>query len=398
MADHTKRARGDIVDERRSTRRDPRAEPESARPRSLDGSIGKAPPESEMRTTAAARLSPPPTLDDFGAVSVPVPPESGPSVDAAAAAGAAALRRQIAALQKQLSATRAELAEEQEGRAADADEVARLLDRVASEDAVVQALRDDLARERAFVEELRVSVQEKYNDCATLRQRLADAESLIAKELEEAADRRALAVRAERAEQDLSDVRKQLDVSRASEDSARTEIASLSTQLEELRRAHTSAKAELDKAKESLKTANMKAFAANRQLESWKSESLRTMEEMRSAQNAVVAGLTADHARAVEALRREAGEGSAALAALRKRVEAAIDELTSAARPGPAPAPAPAPAGPGAPTGAPTRPAIPAAIARKAPPAPSSDAPLLEVAELDLQADDLVDELTNKDG
>jgi hypothetical protein len=202
MADTTKRS---VRRSERPLRRDPRAEPESARPKALEARVSKTPPESEMRTAAAARLSPLPTIEDFGSVSVPRPPESGLTLDAASASGMAPLRRQIAALQKLLSETRAELASEQEGRADDADEMARLLDRIASDDAVSQSLRDDLERERAFVEELRVSVQEKYADCNTLRQRLADAESLVAKELDEAADRHALTDRAERAEQELSE-------------------------------------------------------------------------------------------------------------------------------------------------------------------------------------------------
>jgi chromosome segregation ATPase len=324
------------------------------------------------------------------------------------------LRRQIAALSMQLSATRAELAEEQQGRANDADEIAKLLDRVAGEDAVVQTLRDDLARERAFVEELRVSVQEKYNDCSTLRQRLADAESLIAKELDDAADRHALVQRAERAEQDLAEVRKQLDVSRTSEDSARSEIAKLGNQLEELRRVHAASEVELGKANQALKSANMKAFAANRQLESWKSESLRMIEQTRAEQGAVVANLTAEHARAVESVRREASEGSAALAALRQRVEAAAAELAMAAkslegtrvalsrdahggRGQSAPKVPPAAPSSGSSLSAPTRPAIPAALVKKAPPPPSSDSPILEVSELDVKAEDLIDELMKRE-
>jgi DNA repair exonuclease SbcCD ATPase subunit len=382
-----------------------------------------------MRTAAAARLSPLPTMEDFGAVSVPRPPESGLTLDAASAAGMAPLRRQIAGLQKLLSETRAELASEQEGRADDADEMARLLDRIASDDAVSQSLRDDLERERAFVEELRVSVQEKYADCNTLRQRLADAESLVAKELDEAADRHAITERAERAEQDLAEVRKQLDevrkqldVSRMSEESTRTEIATLSTQLEVLRRAFTTQEAELGKVNQALKSANMKAFAANRQLESWKSESLRMIEQTRAEQGVVIAGLTAEHAKALESLRREAGEGNAAAAAMRKRVDAATEGLAAAAKlveatqaalalrsltPAPQPAaapaatptPAPAASPPPAPTEArslsiPTRPAMPAALAAKRPLV--METPVLEVSELDVRAEDLIEELMMK--
>jgi hypothetical protein len=425
MADNTKRARGDAIEERRPSRRDPRAEPESVRPKVLDAR-SKAPPESEMRTAAAARLSPPPTLEDFGEVAVPRPPESGLSLDPSSAAGMAPLRRQIAGLQKKLSEARAELAEEQEGRANDAEEVSKLLDRIASEDAVAQSLREDLERERTFVEELRVSVQEKYADCNTLRQRLADAESLVAKELDEAADRHVLTQRAEQAEHDLAEVRKQLDVSRASEEATRSEIATVSTQLEVLRRAYGTQEAELEKANQALKSANMKAFAANKQLESWKSESLRMIEQTRAEQSAVIANLTAEHARAIEALRREASEGSAAAATMRKKMDAANAGLAAAAKlfeatqaalalrsftPGerpvvaPAPAPAAAPAAP-APSAdpdparslsIPTRPAMPAAMAALAMKTTAvAESPILEYAELDVQAEDLIEELMTK--
>jgi hypothetical protein len=431
MAENTKRAPRESMDERHPSRRDPRAEPESVRPKLLDAK-SKAPPESEMRTAAAARLSPPPTLEDFGEVAVPRPPESGLSLDPSSVASQAPLRRQIAALQKQLSVARGELADEQEGRANDAEEMAKLLDRIASEDAVAQALRDDLERERTFVEELRVSVQEKYADCNTLRQRLADAESLVAKELDEAADRHTLTQRAEQAEHDLADVRKQLDVSRASEEATRSEIATISTQLEVLRRAYGAQEGELEKSNQALKSANVKAFAANKQLESWKSESLRMIEQTRAEQSAVIANLTAEHAKAIESLRREAGEGSAAAAAMRKKVDAANAGLAAAAKlfeatqaalalrsftplaqpaaqPPAPPAPAPEAAAPKAPAPAepdprslsvPTRPAMPAAMAAMAAMAMKqtevAESPVLEYAELDLRAEDLIEELMTK--
>jgi hypothetical protein len=420
MADNTKRARADSIDERRPSRRDPRAEPESVRPKVLDAR-SKAPPESEMRTAAAVRFSPPPTLEDFGEVAVPRPPESGLSLDPASAAGMVPLRRQIAGLQKQLSVTRAELAEEQEGRANDTEEMAKLLDRIASEDAVAQSLRDDLERERTFVEELRVSVQEKYADCNTLRQRLADAESLIAKELDEAAERHTLTQRAEQAEHDLAEVRKQLDVSRASEEATRSEIATVSTQLEVLRRAYGTQEAELEKANQALKSANVKAFAANKQLESWKSESLRMIEQTRAEQSAVIANLTAEHSKAIETLRREAGEGNAAAAAMRKKMNAANAGLAAAAKlfeatqaalalrsftpaeqPALAHAPTPAASAPADPVATrslsvPTRPAMPAALAALAgKSAAIAESPVLEIAELDLRAEDLIEELMTK--
>jgi hypothetical protein len=364
MVDGIKRARGEAIEEHRVARRDPRAEPESVRPKADDAQPTKTPPESEMRR-AVPRLSPLPSSgDDFGAGSVPRPFESGPTLEGAGAAGTAPLRRQIAALQMELSVARAELASEQEGRANDAERMGTLLDRISGDDAVVQSLRDDLARERAFVEELRVSVQEKYADCNALRQRLAEVEeSLTAKELDEAAERHVQTQRADRAEQEAAELKKQLEA---------------------LRRDHSAREAELEKTHQALKTANIKAFAANRQLESWKSESFRMIEQTR-----------AEHATTLEALRCEAAIGLAAAVKSLETIQTAIlipaPKVEAPAAPPPKLQPAPPPPAAHLPV-TPTRPAIPALLRKKQP----ASTPSLEVAELDVNADDLIEELMSK--
>jgi predicted nucleic acid-binding Zn-ribbon protein len=233
--------------------------------------------------------------------------------------GLAALRRQLAALQMHLAEAQGQLAQEQHGRAEDADALAVMLERVASsERAVAEAanLRLELEREREFVEELRVSVREKYEDCNSLRQRLADAESLIAKQIEEAAERYALSERAELLQRQLTDAQKQLELERASEAAGRTERAALSTQLEDVRREQASLEAELQKANSAVKNANMRAFAANKQLDSWKSESQRMIEQSRL-----------EHQISLDALRREIMQGNATVAELRRQLDDAAEKL-----------------------------------------------------------------------
>jgi chromosome segregation ATPase len=219
-----------------------------------------------------------------------------------------------------LADAQGQLAVEQQGRAEDADALAVMLERVAnSERAAEEAanLRVELEREREFVEELRVSVREKYEDCNTLRQRLADAEALaVAKELEDAAERHALTDRADLFARQLDEAQKQLELARATEEAARTELARLSTELEDSRRERGSVEAELEKANAALKNANMKTFAANKQLESWKGESQRAMDESRR-----------EHQAALEALAGEVVQGNATALALRRQLEGAREKL-----------------------------------------------------------------------
>jgi chromosome segregation ATPase len=219
-----------------------------------------------------------------------------------------------------LADAQGQLAQEQQGRAEDADALAVMLERVANSERAAEemaSLRVELEREREFVEDLRVSVREKYEDCNTLRQRLADAESLaVAKELEEATERHALADRADLLARQLDEAQKQLDLARASDDAGRTELAALSTQLDDSRRERGSVEAELEKANAALKNANVKAFAANKQLESWKGESQRAMDESRR-----------EHQAAMEALVREVAQGNAMALALRKRLDSGREKL-----------------------------------------------------------------------
>jgi chromosome segregation ATPase len=219
-----------------------------------------------------------------------------------------------------LADAQGQLAQEQQGRAEDADALAVILERVAnSERAAEEAanLRAELEREREFVEELRVSVREKYEDCNTLRQRLADAESLaVAKGLEEATERHALADRAELFARQLDEAQKQLELARASDEAGRTQLAVLSTQLEDSRRERGSVEAELERVNVALKNANMKAFAANKQLESWKVESQRAMDQNRL-----------EHQASMEALTREVAQSNAVAVALRRRLDAAKEKL-----------------------------------------------------------------------
>jgi hypothetical protein len=408
MADNTKRGRGDALDERRPVRRDPRAEPESVPPKDHDLRTHKTPPESEMRRAAAARISPLPDPSDVGGSSRR-PPESGPSLEGAGAAGMAPLRRQIAALQMELSLMRAELASEQEDRANDSEKMGTLLDRIAGDDAVTQSLRDDLARERSFIEELRVSVQDKYADCSTLRQQLTDAEErLAAKERDEASERDLATQRAERAEQDLSEVRQELEALRhdhttqAAEcqvltqraERAEQDLSEVRKELEALRQDHATRTAELEKASHALKTSNMKAFAANRQLESWKSESFRMIEQTRAEQGAVIESLRAEHSKSMEALRREAGAGLSAAAKSLEMIQAALALPLPSGSGGSSPD---APADPPALVRAPGPPRLPpAANSPPTTPKQPASAPSLEVAELDMCAEDLIEELSSK--
>jgi hypothetical protein len=346
MAESIKETRVETLEDRRPARRDPRAEPDSVLPDAVDKrdasgqrldvtGIGphspsvRTPPDSTTRTAPGVRIERTTIPDEHASVSVRRPPDTGHSLDVAGAAGIATLRRQLAVLQLQLSDAQGQLAREQEGRATDAEELARVLVLLSSSETENDALIGDLERERAFVEELRVSVREKYEECNVLRQRLADAESLVAKQLEEAAERATLG---ERAEHEVSDLTERLAEARASGESARTEIAALSTQRDALQRAQETLEGELAETDAALKSAHMKVLAANKQLESWKSESHHTMEQTRLEQEAVLAKTTAEHAEATASLRRQADDAGTLVLTLQKQMEGATEELELAAK------------------------------------------------------------------
>ncbi len=334
MSETTKRARGDAGEDRRPVRRDPRAEPDTPTPSSADPRGHGAEKSVRQDATRDRRPSPshvPPSsmtrasAAHFQRASTADAPPSGPAPDSnaslgvAGAVGLASLRRQLATLQLQLADAQGQLAHEQQGRAEDADALAALLEKVASaERAVAEAadLRIELEREREFVEELRASVREKYEDGNTLRQRLAEAQTLVARGLEEAADRHALAERVELLERHHGETKKERDGARASEEAKTADLGALSTRLEESRRERESLDGELQKANVALKNANMKAFAANKQLESWKVESERTIEQFR-----------VEHRIAVDALQGEVVQGSALAAALRKQLDDAASNV-----------------------------------------------------------------------
>jgi hypothetical protein len=352
MPDSIKQARVETGDDRRPLRRDPRAEPESILPEGVEKrepsaqrfdatGIGphsrslpsvRTPPESSTRTAVAVRIEPISVVEDPSAVSARRPVEGAPSFDVAGASGIAALRRQLATLQLQLSDAQSQLAREQDGRAADAEEVARVLSLLSKAEADNHALGEELRREQTFVEELRVSVREKYEDCNVLRGQLADAQSLVAKELEEAANRGALVERAERAEHEGAELKVRLETLRASDESARAEVATISSQLRELQATHEALQAELAKSNATLKNANMKAYAANKQLESWKSESQRTMEQTRIEQEAALAKMAAEHSMAADALRLRAEEAGATALGLEKQMAGAMEKLSLVAK------------------------------------------------------------------
>jgi hypothetical protein len=286
----------------------------------------KAAPEALPRISDTQEMIPP-TTDEYAAASTRRAPDSRSAMDSAGASTMAVIRRQLANLQMQLADTQAELAREQQGRAEDAEEMARVLERLARAESEVDSARDDVERERAFVEELRVSVREKYEDCNTLKQKLADAETLVANQLDEAAERQKLAARAELAERELADVKKQLEVARASEQAARAEIATAGSQLEILRRAFEQQEAELTKANAGLKAANIKAFTANKQLESWRAESQRTLEQTRIEQEAAIAKMLAEHAKTLEDVRSEASLAKSVAQSAEKQIQAAHEKL-----------------------------------------------------------------------
>jgi hypothetical protein len=448
MPDSIKQARVETSDERRLARRDPRAEPESdlppdgeerrtPPPQRLDVTgVGphtlsvRTPPESVTRAAAVPRIESMPLVEEAGAPPARRSLEPSHPLDAAGASGIAALRRQLATLQLQLSDTQVHRAREQEERAADAEELARVLVLLSTSESTNQTLVAELDRERAFVEELRVSVREKYEDCNSLRQKLTEAEGLLANALERAADRNAVAERAERSAGEVADLSARLEATRASEEAARAEIAALTGQLGELRRAHQALEVELAKANTNLKNVNMKAFAANKQLESWKSESQRTMEQTRIEQEAALSRMTEQHAKASEDLQRRAEEASTLAATLQKQAETVTEKLALTAKSldaleeierqvhglreqartgrrtvleqfAQARRSLLGPLQPTTVAGAPAKPARPAqaSLAPAPPPAPSasatrgSDAPALEISEIEMGTDDLVMEL-----
>jgi predicted nucleic acid-binding Zn-ribbon protein len=342
-------------------------------------------PDSEIRR-AASRLPDAPIAEDRVFLRRPVDPRS--SVSPPSLAGTASFRRQIAALQKDLSLARAELGSEQEGRANEAEQMETLLGRLASEEAVTQALREDLARERTLIEDLRETVQEKVAECGELRRRVSDVEEIqTAKELTDATERHVQTQRADRAEAELVEVRQ----------SAERQAVEAEARLEDLRKQLAALQAELEKAAQGTKAANLKAFGAAKQLDAWKSESTRLIEQGRAEHAAAQAKLAADYAASFESLRRAAIEGVAASV---KSLQAIQSKLSTAPTATPSPLPlgsrAPRPSLPAAPpraaAGPPPLPpdgSSPTATAR--PEAPRDSAPSLEVAVVDCP-EELVDE------
>ena len=167
----------------------------------------------------------------------------------------AQLRHEIASLQSQLADAQQKLAREQQGRAEDADKLAEMLARISNAEARARAAEGRVESEVAGV----------THEAAVLRERVTRQEDeLIASSLEIEQGRRAL----DAAREDAAAARAEAAELRAAKDDLAKKAAELEAAQKQLAE-HTSA---MTKAQANLRQAQMRAFTANRQLETWKKD------------------------------------------------------------------------------------------------------------------------------
>jgi chromosome segregation ATPase len=226
------------------------------------------------------------------------------------------------------------LAEEQRERAEEADQLARMLKHVATADGRIQAGMRALADEREVSQQLGKSLTQKEEECVSLRGQVQDLEQ----RLEELASTKEQLIEARSS---VGELKRQLLDAIAEVDglkAARDEIASVKRALDESKKDATAKAQELERVNGQLKQANMKAFTANKQLESWKSESQRAIDALRKDDETKLAALeqklraSETHCKALEleanVARRDRQETRARADSMRQHVEASIKILT----------------------------------------------------------------------
>jgi len=246
----------------------------------------------------------------------PSPPPSESSIQDAGTSSVSQFRHKIAALQAQLADVQRLLADEQHERAEEADELASMLTAVATAER-------RLADERDIAQQLGQSLTRREEEVVTLRGQLQDAEQ----KLEDFVSIKEQLVQAHANEGEL---KRQLLDSIAELDGlkgAKTELAQAKKTRDDAQRDVVDKAKEIERLSGQLKQANMKAFTATKQVESWKAESQRAMDQLRKEYEQRIDALTkkvAAHEKEETGLRAEA----AAARSMRKQIESSIKILT----------------------------------------------------------------------
>jgi chromosome segregation ATPase len=256
LSDGPKRIRS--IDALRSVRPDPRAEPKTLPP----------PPQSAETPTSAPIASEvqPPTQAQF--------------------------RHKLAALQGQVAEVQRLLAEEQRERADEADQLARMLKAVSSAERA-------LAEEREVALQLGKSLTQREEECVALHGRVLDVEQKLESSQEQLTT----------LERELGDTKEKLIDVHASEGelkrqlldaiaeidamkNAKAELVTAQRSLAESERDAVAKGQELERLGTQLKQAHQRAFTANKQLESWKAESQRAIDQVRKDHEGTIASLS----------------------------------------------------------------------------------------------------------
>ena len=261
----------------------------------------------------ARTVRPDPRVDP---ATLPPPPPAPASESTLSDAGSVSqFRHKIAALQAQVADVQRLLADEQRERAEEADELARMLKALA-------LAERRLAEERDVAQQLAQSLTQREEECITLRGHLQDAEQ----RLEDLASTKEQLVAARASEGEL---KRQLLDSIAEVDalqSAKTELTHAKKVRDETQKDAAEKAQEIERLGAQLKQAHMKAFTANKQLESWKVESQRAMDQLRKEYEERIDALTKKvdaHDKDQRELRAEA----AAARSMRQHIDASIKIL-----------------------------------------------------------------------
>ena len=283
-----------------------------------------------------ATLRPPPPDSHSQEVAQRVTRDDTPA--AGGVEGVAQFRHKMAAMQSQLADLQRLLADEQRERAEEADQLARMLKHVATAERA-------LAEERDVAQQLGKSLTQREEEVVALRGQVLDLEQRNANGAEQIA---AL-------ERELADVKEMVVDLRANEGELKRQLLDAIAEHDGLK----GARAELDKAQRSLaeserevvakgqeierlgaqlKQAHQKAFTATKQLESWKSESQRAVDQVRKEHEGTIESLTKRLAASeterktlvseADVMRRELEAARTRADAMRQHLAASIEILT----------------------------------------------------------------------
>lgn len=282
-----------------------------------------------------ATLRPPPPDSHSQEVAPRIPRDSTPV--ASGVEGVAQFRHKMAAMQSQLADVQRLLADEQRERAEEADQLARMLKHVATTERA-------LAEERDVALQLGKSLTQREEDVVGLRGQVLDLEQRNANGTEQVS---AL-------ERELADVKEMLVELRANEGElkrqlldaiaehdglkgARSELAKAQRALGESEREVVAKGQEIERLGAQLKQAHQKAFTANKQVETWKAESQRAVDNVRKEHEGTIESLgkrlAASEAERTKlaseagSMRRELQEARARADSMRQHVAASVEIL-----------------------------------------------------------------------